>query len=100
MAGGYIAVKRFRVDEGIVDTELRFLRKGDIFWYEKHGKPARLPSAAETYQSGKVEGYYLVAIAGPIWKRERNGKRQFIGVKYRAATDIELRLLAYSQTKY
>lgn len=94
-----ISVKRFRQGEPIADTELRFLQKGDVFWYEKNGKPQRLPKAAGNFKDINTKSFYLVAATGPIWARERSGKRKFVGIKFREASELELRLLAFAQTE-
>ena len=91
----YTRVKRYRDGQGILTSELRFLRKGDIFWYEDNrGKPARLPNC-----SPAPEGIYLVAVAGPIWRKDKKGVRQFHSIKYREAKEAEIRTVAYNLTR-
>ncbi len=92
-----IPVKRFRPDQPVADTEIRFLQKGDIFWYEKHGKPGRMPEGAMEFTRSKA--IYLVAVTGPIWARERKGTKRFVGIKFRAATETEIRLMAFTATE-
>ncbi len=89
-----VPVKRFRPDEPIADTEICFLQKGDIFWYEKNGVPERLPEDAMKLARSKA--IYLVAVTGPIWARLGRNKKRFAGIKFRAATETEIRLVNFT----
>lgn len=94
-------VKRFRVGEGAVSSDIRFLRKGDIFWYEKGGKPIELPDDFNTEHPGKPgkKSLFYVAVGNPVWARERTGGQKFLGLKYRDATPDEVKLIAHSITR-
>lgn len=95
-----LPVKRFRPNEGPVLADIRFLRKGDIFWYDKKGKPTPLPAIylTEADLKKKKKPLFYVAVGNPIWVKERTGGRTFLGIKYREATQEEIRAIAYSLT--
>lgn len=86
-----MGIKRFRFSEGAeVHTDLRFLRRGDIYWYEDaSGTPVPMPSAGRGEDSN-FEVVYFTAVTNAIWDKNQDGERCFKGIKYRDASEAEI----------
>lgn len=91
-----LPLKKYQAGGGELDTEIRFLRKGDLFWREENGKPVALPEEIREERNHKV--LFYVAVGNPIWAREKNGVKKFLGIRYREASENEIRKLAFSRT--
>lgn len=79
-------VKRYRAGEQPVLTEISWLLRGDVFWYELNGKPIPDPSCP------KDNLIFNVAVNDPVFKRcVKTGKTKFLGIKIREATYQEVK---------
>jgi len=94
--GQGLPVKKFVPEVGAVDSDLRFLRRGDLFWYEVGGKPTKLPERYAEGATKKFKALMYVAVGSPLWVKERNGPRVFTGIRFRAASESEIKIVAHT----